>query len=102
MEAAGLGVNGGEGLPRITTPTAQIERLRAQPHLNTTGVSASPIDTRAALLGKARMTVGFTQPRVEPDVRSGGTAKVLDQHAYQSGEKPHDGTQNGGHRTAPL
>ena len=68
MESAGVGVNRGEGMPRIGTPTAQIERLRTQPHLNTTSVSASPIDKRAAPLGKAGMTVGFTQPRVEPDV----------------------------------
>ena len=67
MEAAGVGVNRIEGLPRITTPTAQIERLRTQPHLNTTSVSASPIGTRAAPLGKAGMTGGFTKPRVEPD-----------------------------------
>ena len=62
MGATVLGVNRSEGLPRITTPTAQIERLRTQPHLNPTGVSAGPIDTRAALLEKAGMTVGFTQP----------------------------------------
>ena len=68
MDATGLGDNRGEGVPRITTPSAQSERLRTQPHLSTTGISASPIDTRAAPLGKAGMTVGFTQPRVEPDV----------------------------------
>ena len=67
MEATGLGVNRGQGPLRITAPAIQIERLRAQPHLNTTAVPASPIDTRAAPLGKAGMTVGIMQRRKERD-----------------------------------
>ena len=68
MEAAGLEANRGGRLSRIMIPTAQIDKIRTQPQLNSTGVSASPIDTRAAPLWKDGMTIGFTQPRVEPDV----------------------------------
>ena len=46
MKAGAIGVNQGERLPRITTPTAQIERLKVQPHPNTTSVPASLIDKR--------------------------------------------------------
>ena len=68
MNAAAIGINQGERLPKITTPTDQIERLKTQPHPSTTRVPASLIDTRGVPLGKAGMTVGFTQPRIEPCV----------------------------------
>ena len=64
MEAAGIGVNQGEGLPRITSPTAQIERLRIQPHLNTPSVSASLIYWRGAVgEGRNGCWVQATQSR---------------------------------------
>lgn len=68
MEIFGTGTNRGDGIPRSTTPTTQLDRQRPQPQLSYVADPSNPGDVRAASAGRAGMTVGFSQVRQGPDI----------------------------------